>query len=89
VFSGQPSDAGAKPAANVIAALPLGGRIKVDPWNDQLRMLKSKPVGVVAESEKIPFEVAPFILYLTRPGEHPSAEAASAVAVKSDPEAKP
>jgi hypothetical protein len=59
VFSGQPSDAGAKPAANVIAALPLGGRIKVDPWNDQLRMLKSKPVGVVAESEKIPFEVAP------------------------------
>jgi hypothetical protein len=52
-------------------------------------MLKSKPVGVVAESEKIPFEVAPFILYLTRPGEHPSAEAASAVAVKSDPEAKP
>jgi hypothetical protein len=89
VFSGQPSDAGAKPAANVIAALPLGGRIKVDPWNDQLRMLKSKPVGVVAESEKIPFEVAPFIPYLTRPGEHPSAEAASAVAVKSDPEAKP
>src|SRR5205814_4021910 len=27
-----------KPAANVIAALPLGGRIKVDPWNDQLHM---------------------------------------------------
>src|SRR2546430_1822693 len=40
-----------KPAANVIAALPLGGRIKVDPWNDQLHMLKSKPVGTVAQAE--------------------------------------
>jgi Peptidase family M48 len=89
VFSAQPSDADARPAANAIAALPLGGRIKVDPWNDQLRMLKSKPVGIVAESEKMPFEVAPFILYLTRQGEHPSTEAASAVAAKSDPEAKP
>jgi hypothetical protein len=89
VFSAQPSDANAKPAGNAIAALPLGGRIKVDPWNDQLRMLKSKPVGIVAESEKVPFEVTPFALYLTRQGEHPSTEAANAVAVKSDPEAKP
>src|SRR5262249_43124976 len=39
---------------NVIAALPLGGRIKIDPWNDQLRMLKSKPVGTVAEGENTP-----------------------------------
>ena len=29
-------------------------------------MLKSKPVGTVAEREKMPFEVTPFILYLTR-----------------------
>src|SRR5437660_4499740 len=35
VFSAQPAEADAKPAANVIAALPLGGRIKIDPWNDQ------------------------------------------------------
>ena len=52
--------------ATVIAALPLGGRIKLDPWTDQLEMLKSKPVGAVAEREKMPFEVTPFILYLTR-----------------------
>ena len=50
----------------VIAALPLGGRIKMNPWNDDLEMLKSKPVGQVAEREKMPFEVTPFILYLTR-----------------------
>jgi len=89
VFSAQPSNGDAKPAANVIAALPLGGRIKVDPWNDQLRMLKSKPVGTVSESEKVPFEVTPFVLYLTRQGEHSSTEAANAVAAKSDPEPKP
>jgi hypothetical protein len=29
-------------------------------------MLKSKPVGQVAEREKMPFEVTPFMLYLTR-----------------------
>jgi hypothetical protein len=38
----------------------------MDPWNDELEMLKSKPVGTVAEREKMPFEVTPFMLYLTR-----------------------
>jgi hypothetical protein len=68
------SGAGALPAPSAndkqqdksIVALPLGGRIKLDPWNNQLVMLKSKPVGAVAENEKMPFEVTPFILYLTR-----------------------
>lgn len=56
----------AKVDKNVIAALPLGGRIKMDPWNDQLRMLKSKPVGTVAEAENTPFQITPFMFYLTR-----------------------
>jgi hypothetical protein len=51
-----------------IAALPLGGRVKIDPWNDHLFMIKSKPVGTVAEREKMPFEVTPFMPYLTRFG---------------------
>jgi hypothetical protein len=89
VFSAQRPEADAKPAANVIAALPLGGRIKVDPWNDELRMLKSKPVGAVAEAEKVPFEVTPFVIYLTRQGDHSAAEPPSAIAAKTDPEAKP
>ena len=83
----QPS--GERPPANAIVALPLGGRIKVEPWNDQLQLLKSKPVGVVAEYEKMPFEVAPFMLYLTRQGDGLSAEATGAVAAKSDTEPKP
>ena len=61
-----PADASNKPATAVIAALPLGGRIKVDPWNNTLEMLKSKPICAVAEREKMPFEVTPFILYLSR-----------------------
>jgi len=51
-----------------IAALPLGGRVKIDPWNDTLSMIKSKPIGTVAEREKMPFEVTPFMPYLTRYG---------------------
>jgi hypothetical protein len=78
-----------KPTANVIAALPLGGRIKVDPWNDQLRMLNSKPVGMVAESEKMPFEVTPFIFYLTRQGDSASPGAPGAVAEKAPSSSKP
>jgi hypothetical protein len=55
-----------KTAQTQIVALPLGGRVKMDPWSDKLEMLKSKPVGTVAEREKMPFEVTPFMLYLTR-----------------------
>jgi hypothetical protein len=72
-----------------VVALPLGGRVKVEPWNDELQLLKSKPVGAVAEYEKMPFEVAPFVLYLTRQGDHSSAETPSAVSAKSDTDSKP
>jgi hypothetical protein len=61
------SDAAASQSPTVIfAALPLGGRLKFDPWSDQVQLLKAKPVGTVAEREKMPFEITPFILYLTR-----------------------
>jgi hypothetical protein len=67
-----------KPGTTVIVALPLGGRIKINPWSDELQMLDSKPVGQVAEEEKMPFEVTPFVLYLTRapktPTETPDAQ---------------
>ena len=77
----------AKPAGDVIAALPLGGRIKVEPWNNQLQMLKSKPAGAVGKDEKMAFEVTPFFLYLTRQGDNSSKEVPNAVSVKSDTDA--
>ena len=53
-----------------IAALPLGGRIKVDPWSNRLSMMNVKPVTLLSAHDKMPFEVTPFNPYLTRlPGE--------------------
>ncbi len=69
----------------MIAALPIGGRVKLDPWNDKLDLLKSKPVGTVAEREKMPFEVTPFMPYLTRYGADASKPIAASVATPADP----
>src|SRR5262249_42876768 len=49
-----------------IAALPLGGRMQVDPWNDKLQLVKTKPVALLSAREKMPFEVTPGFLILTR-----------------------
>jgi len=71
----------------MIAALPIGGRVKLDPWNDTLTMIKSKPVGTVAEREKMPFEVTPFMPYLTRFGSDTGKPIAASVATPVDPKA--
>ena len=63
-----------KPAANEIVALPLGGRVKIDPWSDDLYLLKSAPVGNISERDKMPFEITPFMLYLTRQEDHGAEE---------------
>ncbi len=52
--------------ADQIAALPLGGRIKLDPWSDQVEMAKAKPVALTSAREKMPFAITPFFPYLTR-----------------------
>ncbi|HKC72508.1 MAG TPA: M48 family metalloprotease, partial [Terriglobales bacterium] len=49
-----------------IAALPLGARIKVDPWSNRVQMLRAKPVRLLSAQEKMPFEVTPFFPNLTR-----------------------
>jgi hypothetical protein len=71
----------------MIAALPIGGRVKVDPWNDKLELIKSKPVGTVAEREKMPFEVTPFMPYLTRFGSDTSKPIAASATTQVDPKA--
>lgn len=55
-------------AAGHIVALPLGGRVKLDPWDDRLSLLKATTVGAVTDREKMPFEITPFAIYLTRVG---------------------
>ena len=85
--SAQASDA--QQAATVIPALPLGGRIKVDPWNDQLTMLKAKPASSVAEDEKRPFQITPFMFYLTRQGANSLTQATDPAPAKLELDAKP
>lgn len=87
-FSTQPNQ---NAAPSVIAALPLGGRIKIDPWNDQLKMLNSKPVGPIAESEKMPFQITHFMFYLTRQGDRDnrSPEATGPIAAQLPSDTKP
>ena len=49
-----------------IAALPLGGRIKIDAWGNNVFLMKSKAVKVLSAREKMPFEVTPLWPYETR-----------------------
>jgi hypothetical protein len=65
-------------------ALPLGGRIKVQPWDDRLVMLKAKSEGAAADYEKMQFEVAPFLVYLTRPANKTPGNEADTMAAKTD-----
>ncbi len=93
--SNMPAPPDLKQNPQQIAALPIGGRVKLDPWNDKLELIKSKPVGVIAEREKMPFEVTPFMPYLVRYGseaaQKPVAASAAAPAdpKPGDPAAKP
>ena len=49
-----------------VAALPLGGRIRLDPWTGQVEISKARPVALLNAREKMPFEVTPIFPYLTR-----------------------
>jgi len=49
-----------------IAALPLGSRVKLDPWNNQIALVKARPLALLSAREKMPFEVTPFALHLTK-----------------------
>lgn len=48
-----------------IAALPIGSRIKLDPWSNQITMMNANRVAPQSVSEKMPFEVTPFSPFLS------------------------
>jgi hypothetical protein len=62
-----------------LAALPLGGRIKVDPWNNRIEINKAKPVQLLTAREKMPLEVTPVFPHLTRLSPDAPAEAPKSV----------
>ncbi len=70
-----------------IAALPIGARVKLDPWSDRVELLKAKPVALLSAREKMPFEVTPFMPFLTRyqkPSSGVSADPVKADLAKKD-----
>ena len=48
-----------------VSALPIGSRIKLDPWSNQLTMMNMSPVALLSPREKMPFEVTPFFPFLS------------------------
>jgi Peptidase family M48 len=59
-----------------IAALPLGGRVKVNPWDNKAEMVKTAPVAITSARDKMPFEVTPFFPRLARYGANSATPAA-------------
>src|SRR5262245_7688677 len=49
-----------------IPALPLGSRIKLNPWDDHVEIKKSKPVALLSPRDKMSFQVTPVIPNLVR-----------------------
>ena len=66
-----------------IAALPLGGRVKINPWNDKAEMVKTAPVAITSARDKMPFEVTPFFPRLARYGTGAAPAAPTTAAVNS------
>jgi hypothetical protein len=75
-----------------IAALPLGGRIKINPWDDKAEMVKTAPVAITSARDKMPFEVTPFYPRLARFGAGAAQQGAaptSAAAANTTPSPNP
>ena len=65
-----------------IPALPLGSRVKLDPWDDHLEMQKSKPAALRSARDKMSLEVTPVFPNLVAINPSPAGAASEAVAVK-------
>jgi hypothetical protein len=68
-----------------IAALPIGSRLKIDPWSAGVSLMKSKPMALMSARDKMPFEVTPLVPYLTRYVEASAAQADSNTAMAFNP----
>ncbi len=49
-----------------ISALPLGGRVKLNAWDDQAELIQTKPTVITSARDKMALEVTPFSPHLTR-----------------------
>ena len=66
------------------AALPLGGRVKINAWDDQVELIKTKPAVITSGRDKLPLELTPFSPHLTRYGATTNATTASAAKTSNE-----
>jgi hypothetical protein len=69
-----------------IAALPLGGRVKLNAWDDHAELIETTPLAITSARGKMPLEVTPFFPRLTRSGAvvNPTATARAANPIPSN-----
>lgn len=65
------------------AALPLGSRVKVDPWSAKIELMKTSRAPLLSAREKMPFQITPLMPYLARHGE-PKAGAVEEASRRAD-----
>lgn len=54
-----------------IAALPLGSRIKLDPWSSDIKLMKTNPPHILSPHDKLALQVTPFAPAPSRYGDQP------------------
>jgi hypothetical protein len=64
------------------AALPLGSRVKLDPWSARIELMKTGGISLLSAREKMPFQVTPLMPYLARYGSRGGSSAADGAAVE-------
>jgi hypothetical protein len=57
-----------------VAALPLGSRLVVDPWTNQVRLFEGKPKSPKEGAEETHFGISPMMAYLVRVPEEAAEE---------------
>jgi hypothetical protein len=60
----------------------MGSRIKINAWNDSVSLIETHQMGPLSPREKLPLEVTPINLHLTRYVE-PSAELERSIVPRS------
>jgi hypothetical protein len=70
-----------------ISALPLGSRIRMDPWSDRLHSIKVTSPDRFNAADKLPFQITPFEIHLTREDKAETAAAPAVPAAQAETQA--
>jgi hypothetical protein len=66
------------------SALPLGGRVKLNAWDNRVELINSKPAVINSARDKMPLELTPFSPHLTRYGAAANPTTASAAKTSNE-----